>query len=281
MNLFISNSQVRGLIKAILPVRVRAALRRLNSGRGIRGRPFPFVVSDPQSMATLNCCVAYNKYGAYCVPVSSLHRPAAQAVLSGRIWEPRTLEFMTSYCKDGDIVHAGTFFGDFLPALVAGLAEGAKVWAFEPNPESYRCAAITIQLNGLTGVELINAGLGEHPGSQTLVTHDFSGVPLGGASQVVPGPSDDWEARGSHTVPVQIVTIDDAVPQHRPVSIIQLDVEGFEKRALTGALRTIRRHRPILVTESLPKGKWISEHLSPLGYRITETMAENTILRCN
>jgi FkbM family methyltransferase len=277
---FDSKAVVQSLVKAILPVRARTALHRLSNARRIRGRPFPFVVSGPQSNVTLNCCISYNNYGAYCVPVSGTHRPAAQAVLSGRVWEARTLEFMTSRCKDGDIAHAGTFFGDFLPALAAALADGAKVWAFEPNPESYRCAAITIELNALTGVELVNAGLGEQSSSRVLVTRDFDGASLGGGSQVAPGPGDHWKVRGSHTVPIRIVTIDDVVPQYRPISVIQLDVEGYEQRALTGALRTIQRHRPIVIVESMPEDDWMSEHLRPLGYRVTETTPEATIIQC-
>jgi FkbM family methyltransferase len=269
------------LIKAVVPVRAQVALRRLaEHRRRIRGRPFPYVISHLQSESTLNCCVTYNKYGAYCVPVSGLHRPAALCVQAGDVWEARTIEFITSHCKGGDIVHAGTFFGDFLPALASALTGSGKVWAFEPNPESYRCAAITIQLNQLSNVELINAGLGERSGAQPFITHAFNGIALGGSSQMAPSGADSWEARGDRTVMVQLETIDDTVPAHRPVSIIHLDVEGYEKRALAGAMRTIERQRPVLVVETLPDEQWVSEHLRPLGYRIANTVLENTVLCC-
>jgi FkbM family methyltransferase len=272
---------IKKLVKTVAPLRVQIAVRNFAQRRRIRGRPFPFIVSCPRSDVVLDCCVAFNQFGAYCVPVSGYHRPAALHVLAGEVWEAPTVEFMQSHCKNGDIVHAGTFFGDFLPALELSMSRDARLWAFEPHPESYRCAEITVHLNQLSKVALMNAGLGDSSGSHSPVTTDFNDRALGGASQMTPNSADDWVARGSRAVPVQIVAVDDVVPEHRPVSIIQLDIEGYEQRALTGALRTIRRCRPILIIETLPTEAWLSEYLSPLGYKITERMLENVILRCD
>ena len=72
---------------------------------------------------------------------------------------------MSKNCGTGDLVHAGTYFGDFIPALSRVCAPDAKVWAFEPNPENYRCALITTTLNNLHNVEIKNAGLGSQEGS--------------------------------------------------------------------------------------------------------------------
>ncbi|MDZ7845687.1 MAG: FkbM family methyltransferase [Owenweeksia sp.] len=43
------------------------------------------------------------------------------------------------------------------------------------------------------------------------------------------------------TIEVDIVKIDDIVPKDREASILHLDVEGFEKQALTGGLETIKK----------------------------------------
>ncbi|MGC2414137.1 MAG: FkbM family methyltransferase [Stellaceae bacterium] len=267
------------LFKTVLPNRVTATLRRLSLERRRRGRPFPFVVLEPQSGRTLNCCIAYNKYGAYCVPVSGLHRPAALYLLAGEVWEPPTIDLMISHCQHGDMIHAGTFFGDFLPALAAASsAVGGKVWAFEPNPESYRCAVITLQLNQIDNVELMNAGLGERSDNRMLITNE-GGVSLGGASYLLPSAGDAQPAPSGPITPVRLVTIDETVPDDRPVSVIQLDVEGYEELALTGAMRTIRKYRPLLILETVPGAAWMSEHLEPLGYQIAESFLENTVVR--
>ena len=81
---------------------------------------------------------------------------------------------------------------------------------------------------------------------------------------------------------VDIVTVDEVVPPERMVSIIQFDVEGFEKEALTGALMTIHRCKPTIVLEQLPEEGWFSKNILSLGYRIVGVAGEkshkNTIL---
>lgn len=267
-------------LKSIVPQSARRVLRSLLKKRP-RGKPFPFSVAGPLAKSTLNCCIAFNKYGAYCVPVSGLHRPAAIFLLRGDVWEAPTIQLMLSACANGDVVHAGTFFGDFLPALSAGVGPSAKIWAFEPHPESYRCARITVLLNDLQNVVLGNAGLADFPDSRPIVTADHRGVSLGGASQIMPATGDGWEPRGTQVALAHLVTLDDTIPEDRTVSIIQLDVEGYEQRVLSGAMRIIRRDRPLLIIETLPGEKWLSEHLFPLGYSVGERILENVVLRCD
>lgn len=223
----------------------------------------------------LQCSIAYNAYGGYCVPLSSSHRPAARTILAGRIWEPDTIEFLRAHCKAGDIIHAGTYFGDFLPALSRAVDSRAMVWAFEPNPENYRCARITTYVNGLQNVELTNAGLGERAGLLPLLTRGVHGASLGGASRITQagGQSND-----NRSIDVRIVTIDETFPSGRKASLIQLDVEGFERQALAGALATIRRCKPILVLESVPEENWLAQNLGTLGYRLTHRVNGNFVL---
>ena len=168
----------------------------------------------------------------------------------------------------GDVVHAGTFFGDFLPALA--MRDG-MVWAFEPNRESYRCAQITTALNDLRNVRLTHAALSEAAGEAVLAISNRRGLSYGGGSRLISGSSDGL---GTETVP--LVTIDEAVPSDRLVGLLQLDVEGHEQRALLGAMLTIQRCRPLIILESLPPQAWLSQHLGT--YRVTGVVSGNTVL---
>jgi FkbM family methyltransferase len=217
-----------------------------------------------------------NDHGLYCVPRSSLHRPVAQTILDARVWEPSTLDLLRGVRSDGDVVHAGTFFGDFIPALAQSRAAGAHVWAFEPNRENYECARVTIELNSLENVTLTHAGLDESSGTALLATSDRLGLPAGGRSRLI---DDGARERWSESEEVKLVAVDDVVSSDRDVAVIQLDVEGHEQQALTGAMRTIARCRPLIVLESPPRDRWIAEHLAPLGYLVAGTVDENTILR--
>lgn len=235
------------------------------------------------ALTALKCIVSYNKYGGYCVPASSRHRPAAQRILSNEVHEPDTIEYLITNCANGDIVHAGTYFGDFLPALSQACSPKAKIWAFEPNSENYKCARITSYINGIENIELINAGLGEVKNSLPMLVSNENGQARGGSSRILT-IGENSTLGGVETV--QIVTIDETVPTDRTVSIIQLDVEGHEKQALSGALKTIQRCLPVIIVEVRPnstllESNWFSENILSLGYQMTGTVHGNSVFTCN
>jgi len=180
-------------------------------------------------------------------------------------------------------VHAGTFFGDFLPALAHSRSGDAVVWGFEPNAESYRCAEVTVLLNGLANVVLTRAALAAADGGTAqLATANRFGRPMAGGSRVLKkAPPATAGAGPTATELVDLVSIDETVGGERPVAVIQLDVEGHEQEALTGALQTIRRCRPMIVLEQMPEPGWFEQHLAPLGYRRAGKVAVNNVLRCS
>jgi len=217
------------------------------------------------------CIIAQNRYGLYCVPLRSKERPASKAVIEGRVWEPDTISLICRFAESGDVIHAGTFFGDFLPALSRALIPFAKVWAFEPNSENYQSAAITCRLNELTNVELHSCGLSKDSYNQTLKIGQ-DGVWMGGGSQILkraPKP-------GEETENIALVTIDSVVPPYRRVSVLQLDVEGHELAALAGGLATVLRWRPLIILETVPKD-WVEENLLPVGYRAVGQCHGNSV----
>jgi FkbM family methyltransferase len=253
----------------------RRTLRRLADGartpmprreRHAAGAPAPSVAL-PEDV--LDCVIAFNEHGAYCVPRCAQHRPAAQAILTSRVWEAETIALIRD--TEGSVVHAGTFFGDFLPALALSRPRGT-VWAFEPNRENYRCAQVTLLLNGLENVRLVRAGLSSKSGAGFVQTINRGGRPLGGGSRLT-APVDGLGEE------VPLVSIDEAV--EGPVSVIQLDVERHEQSALTGALETVRQYRPLLLLESLPDPEWLARHLAPLGYRRAGSVNANHVLRAD
>ncbi|HTT98864.1 MAG TPA: FkbM family methyltransferase [Rhizomicrobium sp.] len=217
--------------------------------------------------------IGENKYGRFCVPKSSSARPAARAILAGRVWEQGTIRFVANNCGNGDIVHAGTFFGDFLPGLSKALQPGARLWAFEPSRENFLCAQQTIALNSLTNVILTNAGLGARQGSGSLCI-SLDGEAHGGASRLV-----EQEAAGEAYESVPIVALDEVIPHDRHISVLQLDVEEYEQQALEGALGLMKRCRPLVVLETLPKSpEWHEQNILSLGYREIGEVHHNHVL---
>ncbi len=192
---------------------------------------------------------------------------------------------MLDHCGSGSIVHAGTYFGDFLPALAERSDPQATVWAFEPNRENYRCAERTLELNGIGSGEVVlaHAALGSANGWSTIRVKDENDASLGGASQISRKPITE-SSRTTETV--RMVTLDSAIGKDIDISIVQLDVEGYETEVLKGALNLISRCRPILILENLPGGEllqdgWIRKNLPPIGYRFLGHVHGNVILVCD
>ena len=216
-----------------------------------------------QTMPLPEHIIASNEHGTYCVPASSKSRPAAAAVLAGKVWERKTISFMADNCAGGDIVHAGAYFGDFIPGLSKALRDQAHLWAFEPSSENYACAKKTLELNAIANATLTHGALGARAGIKLLRTGAPSYPAMGGASRVVKS-----EKPGFTHEDTRVVALDDVVPENRLVTIVQLDVEGFEKQALSGALQTIKRCMPILILETLPRDPdWFEREILSLGYR--------------
>ncbi|HEX4078387.1 MAG TPA: FkbM family methyltransferase [Rhizomicrobium sp.] len=234
-----------------------------------------------KSSAAGDVVLANNRYGVYCIPASHTHRPAAKALMAGEVWEPETIEFIFEYCAAGDLITAGAWAGESLPALCLATSPDHTVWAFEPNPESFRFCAATVLLNDLKNVRLLNAALGDRPDTKNLIVRDCAGLSLGGACQIIDVAIRDGKSE-IEAVAVSVVTIDEVVPNTTAVSIIQLDVEGYEEFALVGAARTIEMNRPRLILETVPtSGSMAGQFLDSLGYQITRRLdSENVLLEC-
>lgn len=203
--------------------------------------------------------VTTNEFGTYYVPFGLEQRPASKAVLNGGVYEPKTIKFMRDHAGTGDVIHAGAFFGDFIPALSSALAPDAKLWAYEPNPSNFAAAQYTVEMNKLRNVKLTNAALSSRDDRLLFKTQDEDGKSLGGLSHYT-------EEEGPGVEPVSSVMLDYHVGVERPVSVLQLDVEGHEKQALRGAFHIISRWKPILILEYFDKLRWIQRNFQAGDY---------------
>lgn len=180
--------------------------------------------------------VAIPDRGSYFVPKYAEARPASQAILSGNLYEPDTHKIIEQVLlhRPGNMVHAGTFFGDMLPTF-SKYCPGT-VYAFEPVLENYVLAKCCIEANGLRNIFLLNAGLNDRTALAYIDTGSVEEGHRGGSSRIGDGGQS-----------VGLVSIDSLGLDN--VSIIQLDVEGHELSALKGAYTTIRRCAPIIMVE--------------------------------
>ena len=169
----------------------------------------------------------------YFLPAYALHRPACSDMLAGRFSEPATHRLIPALLEElgGNMVHAGTFFGDMLPTFAR---TGARIYAFEPVLENYVLARLCVIENELTNVVLFHSALGITQGTARMDTGGTSHS--GGASHV-----------SEHGQITTLLSIDSVAPEN--VCVLQLDVEGYELPALRGAVTTIERDNPVILIE--------------------------------
>jgi len=114
--------------------------------------------------------------------------------------------------------------------LAAGAVPQGQVLAFEPNPITAERMRTNLGLNRLTNVMLHTSAVGSKAGTATLTAK------LGPGDHIALG-----QLSGGDTISVPMTTLDAAVERTAPVSLVKIDVEGFEVEVLRGATDLLQR----------------------------------------
>lgn len=189
------------------------------------------------------------------VPADAAHRPASQCLLSGRYYEPETHEWVRERLgrRPGNMIHAGTFFGDMVPSFSKAVGNSFKLYAFEPVLRNYVLAKMTVEANNLRNVFLQNCALSSRFELLKIRTHDASGTSYGGGSLI----SNDGNELIT-CIPIDSLGLSE-------VSLIHLDVEEHELPCLVGAQETINRWKPMVMVEDF--NKTATPFLTAIGYK--------------
>ena len=201
-------------------------------------------------MAVDNFVVLDSVYGKFIVARTCLFQAEA-LVKTGRTHIESELAnifaIVDSLPADAVVVDGGANIGFFtVPVAHRTQGRGTRIIAFEPQRQLFQALGGSLALNGYRHVYLHNCGLGAEPGIAQLpavdysIAQDFGTVSLSDKTTV---DEDGWMADRV----VDITSIDAmALPR---LDFFKLDVEGYEIPALTGALATIKKHRPWIWVE--------------------------------
>jgi FkbM family methyltransferase len=146
--------------------------------------------------------------------------------------------------KDGmRVVDIGANIGYFTLLSASLVGSHGQVLAIEPNPRNVRLLEASRRANGFSNVTVSQTAVGRETGLLVLNTSHSNGTTSGLPVEVA-------QLLRAETVPC--VRLDSLVPAEAEVDFIKVDVEGAEYNALLGGLETIRRCRPIIVSEVSP-----------------------------
>lgn len=198
-----------------------------------------------------------------------------QILFGDRYYEDQLLYFVTQKFRgggnlgQGTVIDIGANIGNhsiyFLKECGAG-----KVIAFEPVAETFHILKKNIEINGLESrAVLYNCGVGETRSKAAYKEYDLNNI--GGTTLY-----DTMD--GS----IEICSIDELELEENIV-LIKVDVEGYEEKVIKGALKTIRKNKPVIMLEAWDRSDTIENIimiLSDIGYEFQFIEAENYIFYC-
>jgi len=169
-----------------------------------------------------------------------------------RTWEHEALSIWAKEVRKAEIaIDIGAYLGIY--SILAAKLGCPRVLALEPNSSSFARLQKNLSLNDVgDSVESHRVAVGAESKTVSMITP--GGRPNSSGSQVSNSPTgrelESWEVESE----VNMVTLDSLLADETArISVIKIDVEGYELFILQGATRTLNSHGPSILIELLNK----------------------------
>ncbi|HKP92437.1 MAG TPA: FkbM family methyltransferase, partial [Chthoniobacterales bacterium] len=158
------------------------------------------------------------------------------------------------------VVDVGANVGHWASAFLE-LAAPEKLVIIEPGPNAF--AELQKKFADRESIELHNVAVGDRDGVAKLrMTRDSTGASLlAPRAEMKDLVGSKWSVEDEIECPIRTLdTLLKAVPE---ISLLKMDVQGYEKRALAGATRTLAKTKFVLIELNyMPQyegGSWFGE----------------------
>jgi len=157
------------------------------------------------------------------------------SMYNNKSWEPHITEILKrNFKSDSVFVDIGSNYG-WHSIKCSPFCE--TVYSFEPQKYIYDVQKISINENNITNIQLYNCGIGDKNETKQMSPIDYENpsINMGDLSVGIGGES------------IEIKTLDSL--QISKVDFIKIDVQGYEKYVLEGAINTITNSKPTIIIE--------------------------------
>lgn len=179
----------------------------------------------------------------------------AEIISFWEIWQEKCYDAI-AIDRPACVVDVGANIGAF--SLYQSIQQHAdRVIAFEPSPGVFRRLEKNVELNGLTGVRVVNAAVGDKPGVLAFTDGLMS-----------------LNGRVSESGPLQVpcVRLDDELKDIPSVDILKIDTEGYEIHVLKGASGTLRKTKSIALELHYPgEQEEVESVIGGFGFTLVKT----------
>jgi FkbM family methyltransferase len=158
-----------------------------------------------------------------------------QLSIKNNFYELKLLNKIKSLNLTGTYVDVGANIGNHT-VFFSKFCPSDKVISIELSQNIFEVLNRNVnENNNLSNVELINVGVGEKYKTVTISDMDVTNV---GMTKITSDGGD-----------VIVDTLDNILQNETNISVIKIDVEGYEKNVLIGAKEIIKKHSPIIIAE--------------------------------
>ena len=160
--------------------------------------------------------------------------------------EIKIIKFLIKNFKENDIFYdIGANYG-FYTLLAQEFITNGEIYSFEPNPKIFKLLEENSKLNAFKNTFLNEIALSNQTGEAEFYRRDI--VRHSGGSSLIKYSN----FRKYKIIKIKTITLDEYILDHKPPTIMKIDVEGGEPFVLKGALKLLKKYSPIIIMEFLP-----------------------------
>jgi len=150
--------------------------------------------------------------------------------------EKLEVQIVKKELKSGmNILDIGANIGYYALMEASIVGPKGKVYAIEPEPRNFELLAKNIKLNDYGNIiETYPFAVSNKNGAERLYLSEFANL------HTLVAPDNTGMGTGSF-LDVKTIRVDDFLNDKLPVSLIRMDIEGFECEAIDGMLRTLEQ----------------------------------------
>ena len=170
-------------------------------------------------------------------------------------YEGGMLDFIKLNVPRGLMIDVGANIGNHSIYFAKYCA--TSVIAFEPFPDTFAVLTQNIQQNKFMNITALPVGLSNESKE--------TGMSLASDKNVGMAKIDD-----SGSIYARLDVLDTMLEAKEPITLIKIDCEGHEEKALLGMMKTITDHKPALFIECQTQDELstVSNLLHPIGYKV-------------
>lgn len=196
-----------------------------------KGNPFPLLLYILYRLRLTSFILVTRKY--YKIKLS--YSPYALWLYFHKDVVRKEEEFVNFFLEKGDtFIDAGAHLGTVALTASKVVGNSGKVIAIEPHPKTFSYLKDNTALTFHKNIKLMNAGVGEKEGFMFLSSSYVS----------------DMNHIGGSGIRVRMMTLKSLCSDIKKISLLKLDVEGFELQAMRGFGNDLQKAEGILFESS-------------------------------